>query len=70
MSTNPQEVLQVQAAEQRRQLHSSVTELKSHVRETLDVRTNARRYLTPAGGAAALLGLIAGYGFAGMFTKH
>jgi hypothetical protein len=70
MSSVPQDFLEVQAAEQRRQIHSSVIELKSHVREQLDVRKNARKYLVPASGAAALIGLIMGYSFTGMFTRH
>lgn len=68
----PTEVLEVRAADQRRQLHNSVAELRStlrqNIREKLDVRRNARQYLPQAAGAAALLGLVMGYGFTGMFT--
>jgi hypothetical protein len=47
-----------------------VTELRSKVHERLDVKRNAREYLVPASGVGALLGLLLGYGFAGMFTRH
>jgi hypothetical protein len=70
MSTLPSETLELRAADERRRLHSSVVELKSRVREKLDVRKTARRYMPYASGAAALLGLLMGYGFAGIFTRH
>ncbi|MBA3913120.1 MAG: hypothetical protein H0X25_04525 [Acidobacteriales bacterium] len=70
MSTTPQSALELEAAEQRRQLHSSVEELKYHVRDTLDVRKNAHKYWKVASGAAAVLGLLAGYTFTGLFTKY
>lgn len=70
MSTLPSESLEVRAAEERRRLHSSVAELKSRVREKLNVKKTARRYMPYASGAAALLGLLMGYGFAGIFTRH
>ncbi|HYY69904.1 MAG TPA: hypothetical protein VE734_09230 [Terriglobales bacterium] len=66
----PVDVLEERAADQRRQLHNTVVELKSSLRDRLDLRHNAREYLLPATGVAALLGLIAGYGFTGMFTRH
>ena len=69
----PAEVLEQQAAEQRRRIHESVLELRSKVRTTveekLDIRRQARQYLMPAAGAAALLGLLFGYGVTGMFTR-
>ncbi len=68
--TIPVEVLEERAADQRRQLHNRVVELKSSLREALDLRRNAREYILPASGAAALVGLVLGYGFTGMFTRH
>ena len=69
----PTDALEVRAADQRRQLHNSVAELRStlrhEIRQTLDVRKNARRYLPQAAGAAACLGLMVGYGVTGMFTQ-
>ncbi len=47
-----------------------MVELKSNLRESLDMRRNARQYLLPAAGAAAVLGLVLGYGFTGMFTRY
>ena len=70
MSTLPSEILEVRAADERRRLLSSVVELKSKVREKLDVKRTARRYMPYASGAAALLGLMMGYGVAGIFTRH
>ena len=66
----PSEVLEQRAADQRRQIHNSVTELRYAVRERLDVKRNAREHLLPAAGAVALLGLVLGYAFTGMFTRR
>jgi hypothetical protein len=63
----PTDILELRAAEQRRRLHNSVAELKSQVRETLDVKRAAREYLAPASAIAALVGLVLGYGMGGMF---
>jgi hypothetical protein len=65
----PTDILEVQAAEQRRRLHNSVAEFRSQVRERLNVRRAARQYLAPAAGAAAVLGLILGYGMGGMVVR-
>ncbi len=75
MSTQnlPVEVLEQRAAEQRRRIHNSVSELRLSVRETvrerLDVKRYARTYLWPAVGALSFLALVAGYGIAGIFTR-
>ena len=66
----PVDVLEERAADQRRQLHNAMVELKSNLRESLDIRRNARQYLLPAAGAAAVLGLVLGYGFTGIFTRY
>ena len=69
----PADVLEQRAAEQRRRLHNSVSELRStvrqRIRERLDVKRNARHYLWPATGALSLVALVMGYGIAGMFTR-
>lgn len=70
MNSLPPETLEVRAADERKRLHGSVSELRSKVREKLDVRRTARRYLPYASGAGALLGLLLGYGFAGIFTRR
>lgn len=64
----PVDVLEKRAADQRRQLHNSVSELRQSVRERLDVKRNVREHLWSASSMAALLGLIAGYAMAGIFT--
>ena len=64
----PVDVLRSRASEQRRRLHNDVAELRSAVRERLDVRKNVAPYVVPASGAAALLGLVFGYLLAGAFT--
>ncbi|HEV2728881.1 MAG TPA: hypothetical protein VGV15_02520 [Terriglobales bacterium] len=70
MSTIPSSDLELRAADERRRLHSSVTELKSRVRETLDVKRNVRKHMVLGSGFVALLSLIVGYGFAGIFTRR
>ena len=64
----PVEVLESLASEQRRRLHNDVAELKSVVREKMDVRKNVAPYVLPASGVAAVIGLAFGYLAAGMFT--
>jgi hypothetical protein len=66
----PVDILEERAADQRRQLHNAVVELKSNLQESLDIRRNAREHLWPAAGAAAVLGLMFGYGLAGIFTRQ
>jgi hypothetical protein len=64
----PADILETRAADQRRALHNRVTELRSTLRESLDLQKNAREYLWPAAGVAGFLGLVLGYGFTGIFT--
>lgn len=70
MSTLPSYELELRAAEERRRLHGTVVELKSRVRETLDVKKKAQEYIWFAAGVAALTGLALGYEFAGIFTRR
>jgi len=70
MNAMPTEMLELRAAEERRRLHNSVTELRSQVREKLDPKKAARRYLLPATAAVSLVGLVMGYGLAGIFTRE
>ena len=67
-SSIPVDILEKRAADQRRQLHNSVVELRQNVREKLDVKRNVREHLWPAAGVTALLGLILGYSLIGIFT--
>lgn len=68
----PTDVLEQRAADQRRRLHNSVVELRasvrSEVREKLNVKKAAREHLWPAAGALSLVGLVLGYGLAGIFV--
>jgi len=66
-SSVPFELLEQRAAEQRRQIHNSVNDLRGALREKLDVKHNAREHLLPASGIAAFLGVAIGYGIAGLF---
>ena len=68
-SNIPTDVLEHRAAEQRRRLHNSVSELRDRVREKFDVRRNARRYLWPATAVLGVVGLVMGYSTAGIFTR-
>jgi hypothetical protein len=63
------EILERNAANDRRQIHNDLAELKSSVRARLDAKKIARQYLPHAAGLAALLGLALGYGLAGVFTR-
>jgi hypothetical protein len=69
----PPSLLEQQAAEQRRRIHNTVSELRTRVRETvhekLDVTRHAREHVWPVSAAVALLGLLFGYGTAGTI-KH
>jgi hypothetical protein len=67
MNTLPPEILEVRAAEQRRDLHGSVEELRDVLRRRLDVKANARKHLLPAAGLMAIVGLGVGYGVTGFF---
>jgi hypothetical protein len=66
----PTEILEQRAIEQRRRLHNSVAELRSTLKERLDVRRTAREYLGPAAAVAAVVGLVMGYSMTGMFTSR
>ncbi len=67
----PTQVLEEHAIEQRRRLHNTVAELREQVRDTvrekLDVKRYASEYAWPAAGAAAFIGLLFGFGTAGIF---
>jgi len=62
--------LEKKAAEERRRLHSSVAELRSCLRNALDVRKNTRAHLGWACGLATILGLTMGYSFTGIFVRE
>ncbi|HET9183471.1 MAG TPA: hypothetical protein VFP59_15145 [Candidatus Angelobacter sp.] len=64
----PVDVLEKQAADQRRQLHNTMAELRQSVRERLDIKRNLREHLVSASATAGILGLLAGYATIGVFT--
>ncbi len=64
----PSDDLEQRAANQRLRLHNSVSELRSSVREKLDVQKAARTYVWRASAIGGLLALVVGYGIAGAFT--
>ncbi len=67
-SAIPVDVLEIRAADQRRQLHNSVSELRHSVRERLDLKRNLREHLLAASGVLGIAGLIVGYALTGVFT--
>jgi len=65
--------LAAQALQQRERLHHTADELKAQValtREKFDLKRNARQYFSRAAIAVSAVGLIFGYGFAGIFTRY
>ncbi len=66
----PTDVLELRAAEQRRRIHNSVSELRTQMRDKLDIKKNAQEYVWPASGVVGLVGLVLGYGVAGIFTRY
>jgi hypothetical protein len=65
----PVEVLEKRAADERRQLHDSVQELRQTVHQRLDVKHNVRNHLGAVTCVLALAGLALGYGVTGIFTS-
>jgi hypothetical protein len=69
MSSLPIDDLERQAAADRRQLDSSVVELKDRVKDRLDIKAMLREHVGPAAGVLALVGLVLGFVIAGVFTR-
>jgi len=70
MTDLPSYDLELKAADERRRLHETVTELKSVVRDKLDINKNVGDHLGMLCGISALVGLAAGYTFTGIFKRH
>jgi hypothetical protein len=66
----PSYELEQKADADRRQLHSSVVELRDAVRNTLDISKNLREHMMVAATATAAFSLAVGYTLTGMFTKY
>jgi len=65
----PLETLISQAEQQRSRIHNDIADLRSSLRQAMDAKKLARENLRPALGIAGIVGLIAGYSFAGMFVR-
>ncbi|HEY1526555.1 MAG TPA: hypothetical protein VGH51_09985 [Candidatus Angelobacter sp.] len=65
----PVDLLEKRAADERRQLHNSVQELRETVQDRLDVKRNVRNHLGAAAGILAVAGLVLGYALTGIFTS-
>jgi len=65
----PPDILQMKAAEQRQRLHETISELRSGVRQKLDVKSQAREYVWPASAVGALLSLAFGYTAGSLFRR-
>ncbi len=64
----PVEVLESRASEQRRKMHNDVADLRSALRETLDVKKQVSPYVVPVSGVAAVVGLMFGWLLTGIFV--
>jgi hypothetical protein len=64
--TVPTDVLESKASAQRMKIHESITELRSQMHQALDVRARVRHHLLPVSAVVAGLGVILGFGVAGM----
>jgi hypothetical protein len=62
--------LELRAAAQRKRLHERVEELKSRVRENLDLKKAARAHIASVSAGAALVSFFVGYALAGIFARH
>jgi hypothetical protein len=73
MSTAPIEHLQRQASDQRERIHQTALELMSKVDETKEQLKPANilhRNFDRASATVSIVGFIAGYLFAGAFSRH
>jgi hypothetical protein len=62
------DTLELRAREQRKQIHNSVQQLRTTVKDRLDPKRNARLYFPQIATFAAILGLSAGYVVGGIFA--
>lgn len=73
MAIEQVENLELRAVEQRNVLHHTTAELKAKIsatRDQFDVSRNLRRHFVGIAGAVTAIGLLAGYGIGGMFTRR
>jgi len=70
MAELPSYDLELKAADQRRRLHGTLTELRSRVHDELDLKKRLRENLGAACAVAALVSLGLGYSVAGLFVRR
>ena len=70
MTDLPSYDLELKAADERRRLEKTVSELRSAVRDKLDAKKNAQEHLGLLCGISALIGLAAGYAVTGIFVHQ
>ena len=73
MSANPIDRLEIRALQQRNDVHETIGELKGKVeaaKAKLDPKANASEHLLAASLVVSSIGLLAGYGFASLFTRR
>jgi hypothetical protein len=63
MNTLPSYTLEVRAVDERRRLRSSIEELRSRVREKLDIKGEIRQSVSGLSGAVTLFAVLLGGGF-------
>lgn len=65
--------LERKATDERQQLHRTALELREKIyctREKLRLSKQVREHLAATSALVGLVGLLSGYGFAGLFTRH
>ena len=70
----PTNILEERAAEQRRRLHNTVADMRSTVREKMDVRRNvdqfSRKHFPQTAAAVGAVGLALGWALGGIFDRR
>jgi hypothetical protein len=70
MNSMSPENLENKAAEQRRRIDTSVSELTETLKDKVNFNNIAREHLLPVSAVGAVLGLVLGYGVTGIFVRR
>jgi len=70
MTEPPSYEFELRAADERKRLQASVVELKSRVRETLDVKKTVKNHVWMMSAIVGAFGFISGYAITGLFVRH
>jgi hypothetical protein len=70
MSEIPTDELEWKAAEERKLLHQSLTELRERVHESIDVKATLGRHVLLISGISGLAALVLGYGLGGIVAPN